>query len=228
MAIMGSFCLGFGLYRLIKIDQTHQVPTSQLGVFAVGAAAVLVVVGANSSTRHDSVTSARRKFARGLILPCVCLLFLTLPEKDSNAYFFPARFQLLGDGAMAMAGVLILGYLVFSRSLHERLRGGLVVPPASSTSAPSGAAVTAVDATDSSLAWLQTAEFRLKLRGYNVDEVDAYLDEAVTRSSSNSSQPLSPDELRHKKFSVSLKGYDVTQVDEALERAASQLGSSWT
>ena len=69
------------------------------------------------------------------------------------------------------------------------------------------------------LEWLKSAQFSVVRRGYNVDQVDRFIEEIVPRSRQLT---FSPSEIRDRTFSKAFRGYKVSDVDGALERAAKQ------
>jgi DivIVA domain-containing protein len=67
-------------------------------------------------------------------------------------------------------------------------------------------------------ATIRSIEFHHALKGYNVDEVDVFL-EAIANRVQNG-QVVSDEELAAAAFHLSLRGYDVTEVDAYLDRIA--------
>ena len=58
---------------------------------------------------------------------------------------------------------------------------------------------------------IDTVEFRQQLKGYNVDEVDRFLEDLAKRI--RKGVPVSPAELDSRTFRKQLKGYSTTDVD---------------
>ena len=61
----------------------------------------------------------------------------------------------------------------------------------------------------------RTVEFRLGLKGYNVDEVDEFLDALAQKLERG--EALVPEDVTSHEFRLGLKGYNVDEVDEFLE-----------
>jgi DivIVA domain-containing protein len=68
---------------------------------------------------------------------------------------------------------------------------------------------------DDPLRTLRTVKFRLGLKGYNVDEVDGFLDALAVKL--HGGEALFPEEVTSHEFRLGLKGYNVDEVDEYLE-----------
>jgi len=68
---------------------------------------------------------------------------------------------------------------------------------------------------------LRTEEFHLALKGYNVDEVDEFLEALAARIEIGES--LFPEDVISNEFRISWKGYDKQDVDGFLERVAAAI-----
>jgi DivIVA domain-containing protein len=66
------------------------------------------------------------------------------------------------------------------------------------------------------LSLLKAVEFRLGLKGYDVDEVDEFFDGLTDKLERNGA--LFPEDVIHDGFRLGLKGYNVDEVDEFLDR----------
>jgi len=227
------FMGGFGIFRAVKIETTHQASRSDLALFLVGVGAVVFTAAIMRSARGMPVSSSLRRTVSFVVIVDVLLLILAMPEKNSNAYFFSAPYQLVGDGVMVAIGVLVLGAFAVSSAFRSRflpVNGDNATTPASDhvsiarSSSPSNRASSPKPPPEgNSISWLLVEEFHLRLKGYNVDDVDAYIDNVVRRNSMPSEDPVQPDELRRATFRIGLKGYDIGEVDAAMEKAASDV-----
>jgi DivIVA domain-containing protein len=70
---------------------------------------------------------------------------------------------------------------------------------------------------------LRTVMFRLGLKGYNVDEVDAFLDALAAKL--HGGEALFPEDVTSREFRLGFKGYNVDEVDAFLERFAAMISS---
>ena len=223
VVIFGSVLTWFGVSRPFTIESNHQAPSADIALVFVGAAAVLASILYVVRVARIANPDSSKRFFFAVLIADVVLMVLAMPDRYSQGFVFPAREQLLGDGATAMVGLSLLGALLFSEKFRVRVRASASsqtrATAAETVQVPSPGPSTAAN----SLGWLRTEEFNLALKGYDVDEVDKYLEEVIQRNTEWSANPVGPDELRHRRFRVGLKGYNRNEVDVAMEKAAVQL-----
>ena len=65
---------------------------------------------------------------------------------------------------------------------------------------------------------IRKAKFRKNLKGYNIQEVDAFLDHFASRVEHG--EAITPSVLSNVQFRLSLRGYDVREVDRYLDLIA--------
>jgi DivIVA domain-containing protein len=70
---------------------------------------------------------------------------------------------------------------------------------------------------------LRTVKFRLALKGYNVDEVDEFLDALAVKV--HGDEALFPEDVTSHEFRIGLKGYSVDEVDEFLQMLAPMISA---
>jgi DivIVA domain-containing protein len=73
---------------------------------------------------------------------------------------------------------------------------------------------------------LRAAQFGLSKRGYDVDQVDDWLELLAKRCEGSGTDDGLKDPIRTPGFRVSLRGYDTKQVDALVAKAITELGTN--
>jgi DivIVA domain-containing protein len=78
---------------------------------------------------------------------------------------------------------------------------------------------------DGSIANLRTVEFKLALRGYDVDAVDVYLETLATSLANDQLGNVAPtpEAIERQTFRLSLRGYSTKDVEAFLKAVADEL-----
>jgi hypothetical protein len=120
--------MAFGVVRLIHNNTSQSLPWWSDTCAAIGAIAVMVVLGyafqRRLLVRSQGQSNIKRITIQVLVFVLVILpLTLAFPRRYGNGYAFPARIQAIGDGMTVAVGLVILVTVAQSTLRQRKARG---------------------------------------------------------------------------------------------------------